>query len=92
MFKNAAHYHGITKIKSIMNGRYVITSGNDSVYDVANSQSLLYHQDDPKPIVVLQDHTLPVTDFVVWNAFSWNVLGGGLRLYTVGTVHLRCYH
>ena len=89
--KNAAHYHGITKIKSIMNGRYVITSGNDARVIIWQTADLV-SQDDPKPIVVLQDHTLPVTDFVVSNVYSENVLGGGLRLYTVSRDRtLRCY-
>ena len=89
--KHAAHYHGITKIKSIMNGRYVITSGNDARVIIWQTSDLV-SQEDPKPVVVLQDHTLPVTDFVVSNVYSENVLGGGLRLYTVSRDRtLRCY-
>ena len=89
--KSAAHYQAITKIKSIMNGKYIITSGNDSRVIIWQTSDLV-SQDEPKPIAVLHDHTLPVTDFEVSSIHGDNLFTSGIKLYTVSRDStLRCY-
>lgn len=89
--KSAAHYQAITKIKSIMNGKYIITSGNDSRVIIWQTSDLV-SQDEPKPVAILHDHTLPVTDFEVSSIHGGNLFTSGIKLYTVSRDStLRCY-
>ena len=80
--KPAAHYQGITKIKSIMDGKYVVTSGKDARVIVWQTSDLV-SQAEPRPVAVLHDHTLPVTDFEVSSAHGANLFTSGVKLYTV---------
>ncbi|CAB4253889.1 similar to Saccharomyces cerevisiae YNL182C IPI3 Essential component of the Rix1 complex (Rix1p, Ipi1p, Ipi3p) that is required for processing of ITS2 sequences from 35S pre-rRNA [Maudiozyma barnettii] len=89
--KLAAHYQAITKIKSIMNGKYIITSGKDSRVIIWQTNDLV-SQDEPKPVAILHDHTLPVTDFEVSSVHGDNLFTSGVKLYTVSKDStLRCY-
>ncbi|KAG0669209.1 Pre-rRNA-processing protein ipi3 [Maudiozyma exigua] len=89
--KSAAHYQAITKIKSVMNGKYIITSGKDSRVIIWQTSDLV-SQDEPKPVAILHDHTLPVTDFEVSSIHGDNLFTSGVKLYTVSRDStLRCY-
>lgn len=86
--KPMAHYQGIVKIKSICHGKYVVTAGNDSRLIFWQTMDLL-QSEEPKPLFIIHDHSLPITDF----AFS-NTLGHFLdgKLFTVSSdMTLRCY-
>lgn len=86
--KNMAHYQSITKIKSIIQGKYIVTSGNDSRLIIWQTMDLI-SRSDPKPLFILHDHTLPITDFQVSNAHS-NILQ--TKLFTVSQdMTLRSY-
>ncbi|SCV02542.1 LAMI_0H00364g1_1 [Lachancea mirantina] len=86
--KPMAHYQPITKIKSIINGTYIVTSGADARVMIWQTIDLVT-QEDPKPVCILHDHTLPVTDFCVSDAHSSYLSG---KLYTVSQdMTLRCY-
>ncbi|AET40795.1 chromatin-binding/pre-rRNA-processing protein IPI3 Ecym_6423 [Eremothecium cymbalariae DBVPG len=88
--KAMAHYQPITKIQSIVNGKYVITSGSDARLIIWQTADLVLH-DDPKPLYILHDHTLPITDFVVSNAYNGDYIN--TKLFTVSEdATLRCYH
>lgn len=89
--KPMAHYQRITKIQSILNGKYVITSGKDSRVIIWQTSNLIT-MEDPKPISIIHNHTLPVTDFQVSNATGENLITSGIKLFTTsedGTI--RCY-
>ncbi|SCV05269.1 LANO_0H03774g1_1 [Lachancea nothofagi CBS 11611] len=87
--KSLAHYQPITKIQSIVNGKYVITSGLDSRLMIWQTMDLVT-QEDPKPVYTLHDHTLGITDFCVSNAHATTHLSG--KLFTVShDMTLRCY-
>ncbi|CEP64647.1 chromatin-binding/pre-rRNA-processing protein IPI3 LALA0_S12e03686g [Lachancea lanzarotensis] len=87
--KPMAHYQPITKIKSVFNGKYVITAGGDARLMIWQTVDLVTQQ-DPKPIFTLHDHTLGITDFCVSNAFSKTHLSG--KLFTVShDMTVRCY-
>lgn len=89
--KHAAHYQAITKIKSILNGKYIVTSGNDSRIIIWQTIDLV-SQEDPKPVAVLQDHTLPITDFEVSSTHGENLLTSGVKLYSASRdATVRCY-
>ncbi|CCD25656.1 chromatin-binding/pre-rRNA-processing protein IPI3 NDAI_0F03380 [Naumovozyma dairenensis CBS 421] len=89
--KPMAHYQSITKIKSIMNGKYVITSGNDARVIIWQTMDLI-EQDDPKPICILHDHSLPVTDFQVSLTHGDFLSNSGLILFTASQDStVRCY-
>lgn len=89
--KPAAHYQAITKIKSIMNGKYIVTSGKDARVIIWQTSDLV-SQEEPKPVAILHDHTLPVTDFEVSSAHGDNLFTSGVKLYTVSKdATLRCY-
>ncbi|SCU96589.1 LAME_0F16754g1_1 [Lachancea meyersii CBS 8951] len=87
--KPLAHYQPITKIQSVVNGKYVITSGADARLMIWQTVDLVTQQ-DPKPIFTLHDHTLGITDFCVSNAHAKTHLSG--KLFTVSQdMTLRCY-
>ncbi|SCU87273.1 LADA_0E03004g1_1 [Lachancea dasiensis] len=87
--KPLAHYQPITKIQSVMNGTYVITSGADARLMIWQTVDLVTQQ-DPKPIFTLHDHTLGISDFCVSNAHAKTHLSG--KLFTVShDMTLRCY-
>ncbi|SMN19806.1 similar to Saccharomyces cerevisiae YNL182C IPI3 Essential component of the Rix1 complex (Rix1p, Ipi1p, Ipi3p) that is required for processing of ITS2 sequences from 35S pre-rRNA [Maudiozyma saulgeensis] len=89
--KLAAHYQAITKIKSVMNGKYIITSGKDSRVIIWQTNDLV-SQDEPKPVAILHDHTLPVTDFEISSVHGEDLFTSGVKLYTVSKDStLRCY-
>lgn len=86
--KLMAHYQGIVKIKSICHGKYIVTAGKDARLIFWQLTDLLQN-DEPKPLYIIHDHSLPITDF----AFS-NTLGHSLdgRLFSVSEdMTLRCY-
>ncbi|KAM3165044.1 Pre-rRNA-processing protein IPI3 [Lachancea thermotolerans] len=86
--KAMAHYQAITKIRSIIQGKYVITSGADARIMIWQTVDLVSQQ-DPKPLFTLHDHTLAVTDFEVSNAHSSQLSG---KLFTVShDMTMRCY-
>lgn len=90
--KPMAHYQRITKIKSILNGKYIITSGKDSRVIIWQTTDLIT-MEDPKPISIIHDHTLPVTDFQISNATGESLITSGIKLFTAsedGTI--RCYN
>ncbi|SCU93089.1 LAFA_0F14620g1_1 [Lachancea sp. 'fantastica'] len=87
--KAMAHYQPITKIQSVVNGKYVITSGGDARLMIWQTVDLVTQQ-DPKPIFTLHDHTLGITDFCTSNAFSKTHLSG--KLFTAShDMTVRCY-
>ena len=90
--KPMAHYQRITKIKSILNGKYIITSGKDSRVIIWQTIDLVT-MEDPKPISIIHDHTLPVTDFQISNATGENLLTSGVKLFTTSEdCTIRCYN
>lgn len=91
--KPMAHYQSITKIKSILNGKYIITSGNDSRVIIWQTVDLVSaSNDEPKPVCILHDHTLPVTDFQVSSSQGKFLSCAGTKLFTVSQdATLRCY-
>lgn len=89
--KPMAHYQAITKIKSFMNGKYVITSGKDSRVMIWQTMDLVSMQ-EPKPVVILHDHTLPVTDFQVSTTHGEFLSSSGIKLFTASEdATVRCY-
>lgn len=89
--KPMAHYQAITRIKSIVGGKYVITSGNDARVMIWQTMDLV-SMDEPKPICILHDHTLPVTDFQVSSTNGDFLSSSGTKLFTVSQDStLRCY-
>ncbi|CCF56189.1 hypothetical protein KAFR_0A07550 [Kazachstania africana CBS 2517] len=89
--KSMAHYQAITKIKSIMNGRYIITSGNDARIIIWQTVDLV-SQEDPKPIAIIHDHTLPITDFEVSSTHGESLFSSGTKLYTASDDStVKCY-
>ncbi|EDO15967.1 hypothetical protein Kpol_1044p27 [Vanderwaltozyma polyspora DSM 70294] len=89
--KPMAHYQAITKIKSILNGRYVITSGNDARVIIWQTMDLVT-MEEPKPIAILHDHTLPVTDFQVSCTHGEYLSSSGVKLFTASQdATIRCY-
>lgn len=87
--KPMAHYQAITKIQSIVNSKYVMTSGADGRLNVWQTLDLVTEQ-EPKPVYTLHDHTLPITDFVVSNAYNGEYLN--TKVFTVSEdMTLRCY-
>ncbi|EJS41982.1 ipi3p [Saccharomyces arboricola H-6] len=91
--KPMAHYQSITKIKSILNGKYIVTSGNDSRVIIWQTVDLVSATNvDPKPICVLHDHTLPVTDFQVSCSQGKFLSCTDTKLFTVSQdATIRCY-
>lgn len=90
--KPMAHYQSITKIKSILNGKYIVTSGKDSRVIIWQTVDLIT-MEEPKPIAIIHDHTLPVTDFQVSNATGENLVTSGAKLFTVSEdCTARCYN
>ncbi|CAI4049692.1 chromatin-binding/pre-rRNA-processing protein IPI3 SKDI_14G1440 [Saccharomyces kudriavzevii IFO 1802] len=91
--KPMAHYQSITKIKSILNGKYIITSGNDSRVIIWQTVDLVSaSNDDPKPICILHDHTLPVTDFQVSSSQGKFLSCTDTKLFTASQdATIRCY-
>lgn len=86
--KAMAHYQGIVKIRSICNGKYIVTAGNDSRLIFWQTMDLVQN-DEPKPLFIIHDHTLPITDFVFSNTLGHTLEG---KLYTVSKdMSLRCY-
>ncbi|CCK70793.1 chromatin-binding/pre-rRNA-processing protein IPI3 KNAG_0F01250 [Huiozyma naganishii CBS 8797] len=89
--KQMAHYQNITKIKSVLGGKYIITSGMDSRVIVWQTVDLV-SQEDPKPVAVIHDHTLPVTDFEVSCTSGAHLTTSGLKLFTTSLDStVRCY-
>ncbi|AMD19416.1 HBR515Wp [Eremothecium sinecaudum] len=87
--KPMSHYQTITKIQAIVNGKYVVTSGADARLIVWQTSDLVL-QDEPKPVYMLHDHTLAITDFAVSNAHNSDYLN--TKLFTVSEdMSLRCY-
>ncbi|SCW03997.1 LAFE_0H03642g1_1 [Lachancea fermentati] len=86
--KPMAHYQAITKIQSIMNGRYIVTSGADARVMIWQTIDLVT-KEEPKPVHILHDHTLSVTDFCVSNAHASHI---SAKLFTISDdTTLRCY-
>lgn len=89
--KAMAHYQQITKMKSILQGKYIITSGRDSRVIIWQTLDLISLK-EPKPISVIHDHTLAVTDFAVSTMETSNLFQSSVKLYTVSEdCTLRCY-
>lgn len=90
--KPMAHYQSITKIKSAIQGKYVITSGADSRLIIWQTMDLVNSEkEEPKPLYILHDHTLPITDFYISNAHTTS-LASNVKLFTVSQdMTLRCY-
>ncbi|AAS50630.1 ABL141Cp [Eremothecium gossypii ATCC 10895] len=87
--KAMAHYQAITKMQAIINGKYVVTAGADSRLIIWQTASLVL-EEEPKPLYVLHDHTLAITDFAVSNAHNGKYLNS--KLYTVSEdMTVRCY-
>ncbi|CCE89446.1 chromatin-binding/pre-rRNA-processing protein IPI3 TDEL_0A01140 [Torulaspora delbrueckii] len=89
--KPLAHYQAITKIQSILQGKYIVTSGADARVIIWQTSDLV-SMSEPKPVCILHDHTLPVTDFQVSSTNGDFLSLSGTKLFTVsedGT--LRCY-
>ncbi|CAR27134.1 hypothetical protein ZYGR_0I04060 [Zygosaccharomyces rouxii] len=85
--KQMAHYQSITKIQSICNGKYVVTSGEDSRVIIWQTTDLVC-EEEPKPVCILHDHTLSVTDFAVSSTCG----DSNVRLFTASQdATLRCY-
>lgn len=85
--KQMAHYQSITKIQSICNGKYVVTSGEDSRVIIWQTTDLVC-EEEPKPVCILHDHTLGVTDFAVSSTCG----DSSVRLFTASQdATLRCY-
>lgn len=90
--KMMAHYQSITKIQSILNGNYVVTSGNDSRVIIWQTVDLVC-EEEPKHVCVLHDHTLAVTDFCVSVACGEFGTSYGAKLFTASQdATLRCYN
>ena len=86
--KPMAHYQGIVKIKSICHGKYIVTAGSDSRLIFWQTMDLV-QKDGPKPLFIIHDHSLPVTDFIFSNTLGHSLDG---KLYTVSKdMSLRCY-
>lgn len=89
--KPMAHYQAITKIRSVLDGKYVITSGADARVIVWQTTDLV-SMDEPKPVCILHDHTLPVTDFEVSSTYGEFLSLSGTKLFTASEdATLRCY-
>lgn len=80
--KPMAHYQKITKMKSILQGKYIVTSGKDSRVIIWQTIDLITMK-DPKPVSVIHDHTLSVTDFAVSTIEASNLFQSSIKLYTV---------
>ncbi|QLQ79442.1 hypothetical protein HG537_0C00890 [Torulaspora globosa] len=89
--KPMAHYQAITKIRSILDGRYIVTSGADARVIIWQTMDLV-SMEEPKPVCILHDHTLPVTDFQVSCSYGEFLSVSGTKLFTVSEdATLRCY-
>lgn len=89
--KPMAHYQAITKIQSILEGKYVVTSGADARVMIWQTIDLV-SMSEPKPVCILHDHTLPVTDFQVSSTCGDFPSVSGTALFTVSEdATLRCY-
>lgn len=89
--KPMAHYQAITKIRSILGGKYVITSGADARVMIWQTTDLV-SMEEPKPVCILHDHTLPITDFQVSCTYGEFLSLSGTKLFTVSEdATLRCY-
>lgn len=89
--KPMAHYQSITKIKSVVNGKYVITSGNDARLIIWQTMDLV-SVDEPKPICIVHDHTLPITDFQISATYGDFLSSSGTKLFTASEdATLKCY-
>ncbi|QLL32566.1 hypothetical protein HG536_0D00880 [Torulaspora globosa] len=89
--KPMAHYQAITKIRSILDGKYIVTSGADARVIIWQTTDLV-SVDEPKPVCILHDHTLPVTDFQVSSTYGEFLSLSGAKLFTVSEdATLRCY-
>lgn len=89
--KSMAHYQSITKIKSVVNGKYVITSGNDARLIIWQTMDLV-SVEEPKPICILHDHTLPIIDFQVSATYGDFLSSSGTKLFTASEdATLKCY-
>ncbi|QLG74258.1 hypothetical protein HG535_0G01420 [Zygotorulaspora mrakii] len=89
--KPMAHYQSITKIQSIVGGKYIVTSGSDARVMIWQTMDLV-SVDEPKPICILHDHTLSVTDFQVSSSSGDFLSSSGTKLFTVSEdATLRCY-
>lgn len=89
--KAMAHYQAITKIRSVLGGKYVITSGADARVIIWQTTDLV-SMDEPKPICILHDHTLPVLDFQISSTNGEFLSLSGTKLYTASEdATLKCY-
>ncbi|KAH7583808.1 Trp-Asp (WD) repeats profile [Nakaseomyces glabratus] len=91
--KQMAHYQGITKIKSFMDGKYFITSGKDSRVIVWQTIDFVSNNaSEPKPICILHDHNLTVNDIAVSMTHGANMSTSGAKLFTASEDStVRCY-
>lgn len=89
--KMMAHYQSITKIQPILNGNYVVTSGNDSRVIIWQTVDLVC-EEEPRNVCVIHDHTLAVTDFCVSATCGDFGTSYGAKLFTASQdATLRCY-
>ncbi|KAL3232420.1 Pre-rRNA-processing protein IPI3 [Nakaseomyces bracarensis] len=91
--KQMAHYQAITRIKSIMDGKYFVTSGKDSRVIIWQTSDFVSNSSaEPKPVCILHDHTLSVTDIAVSMAHGENFSTSGVKLFTGSEDStIRCY-
>lgn len=91
--KQMAHYQSITRIKSIMDGRYFVTSGRDARVIIWQTADFVSNSStEPKPVSILHDHTLPVTDIAVSMAHGEHFSTSGAKLFTASEDStIRCY-
>lgn len=93
--KRMAHYQGIIKIQAFDNGRHIVTAGNDSRLLIWQTTDLVANIEDeePKPIAIIHDHTLPITDFAISSTHGENIAASGTRLFTASNDStIRCYN
>ncbi|CCE66128.1 hypothetical protein TPHA_0O01610 [Tetrapisispora phaffii CBS 4417] len=89
--KPMAHYQAITKIKSILGGKYIVTAGKDSRLMIWQTTDFV-SSEEPRPVAILHDHTLAVTDFVVSTTYGDYLSSSGTKLYTASQdATVRCY-
>ncbi|CCH59789.1 hypothetical protein TBLA_0B09730 [Henningerozyma blattae CBS 6284] len=90
--KQMAHYQGIIKIDSMDHGRYIITGGKDGRIIIWDTVELVSGNEDIKPLIILHDHTLPITDFVLSKTYGDYLSSSGSKLITSSQDStIRCY-
>lgn len=91
--KQMAHYQAITRIRSIMDGKYFVTSGEDSRVIIWQTADFVSNSSaEPKPISILHDHTLSVTDIALSMAHGEHFSTSGVKLFTASEDStIRCY-